>query len=60
MNKEWINKIQLTIEQGVILFIDYGYSTLDYYHPSRSDGNLLCHYRHHVHNNPFFYPGLQN
>tara|TARA_B100001540_G_scaffold161917_1_gene143274 strand:+ start:1484 stop:2662 length:1179 start_codon:yes stop_codon:yes gene_type:complete len=58
--KEWINKIQLTIEQGVILFIDYGYSTLDYYHPSRSDGNLLCHYQHHVHNNPFFYPGLQD
>ena len=24
------------------------------------DGNLLCHYQHHVHNNPFFYPGLQD
>ena len=58
--KEWLNIIQSTIDEGVILFIDYGYSVLDYYHPSRFDGNLLCHYRHHVHNDPFFYPGLQD
>jgi len=32
----------------------------DYYHNEKSDGNLLCHYRHYVHNDPFFYPGLQD
>ncbi len=28
--------------------------------PSRGDGTLLCHYRHRVHADPFWYPGLQD
>ena len=58
--KIWLDSVQSVMGKGVILFIDYGYSMSDYYHPERSDGNLLCHYQHHVHNNPFFYPGLQD
>ncbi len=58
--KVWLNSIQSVIKKGVILLIDYGYSMSDYYHYEKSDGNLLCHYRHYVHNNPFFYPGLQD
>ena len=58
--KIWLDSVQSVIEKGVILFIDYGYSMSDYYHPEKFDGNLLCHYRHYVHNDPFFYPGLQD
>ena len=58
--KIWLDSIQSVMGKGVILFIDYGYSMSDYYHPERSDGNLLCYYRHHVHDDPFFYPGLQD
>ena len=58
--KIWLDSVQSVIEKGVILFIDYGYSISDYYHPEKFDGNLLCHYRHHAHNDPFFYPGLQD
>ena len=58
--KIWLDSVQSVMRKGVILFIDYGYSMSDYYHPERSDGNLLCHYKHHIHDDPFFYPGLQD
>ena len=58
--EKWISGLEKILQRGVMLFIDYGYSTSDYYHPDRIDGSLLCHYRHRVHADPFFYPGLQD
>jgi len=58
--KKWLSGLESVLEQGVILFIDYGYSNAEYYHAERTDGSLLCHYRHRVHADPFFYPGLQD
>jgi SAM-dependent MidA family methyltransferase len=49
-----------TLEAGTLLFIDYGFGRREYYHPQRSTGTLMCHYRHHVHDDPFFLPGLQD
>jgi SAM-dependent MidA family methyltransferase len=48
------------LQQGVILLIDYGFGREEYYHSQRSQGTLMCHYRHHVHDNPFYLPGLQD
>ncbi|SFE07905.1 class I SAM-dependent methyltransferase [Nitrosomonas sp. Nm166] len=48
------------LQQGVILLIDYGFGRDEYYHPQRSQGTLMCHYRHHAHDDPFFLPGLQD
>jgi SAM-dependent MidA family methyltransferase len=48
------------IESGVALFIDYGFPEREYYHAQRSMGTMRCHYRHHVHGDPFFWPGLQD
>jgi SAM-dependent MidA family methyltransferase len=48
------------LEAGTLLFIDYGFGRREYYHPQRSAGTLMCHYRHHVHDDPFFLPGLQD
>ena len=58
--KQWVSGLEAVLKSGVILFIDYGYSKQEYYHPARNDGTLLCHYRHHVHADPFYYPGLQD
>ena len=58
--KPWLDALQNKLEKGIILFIDYGYPANDYYHPDQHDGHLLCHYRHHAHADPFFYPGLQD
>lgn len=48
------------LQQGALLFIDYGYGAGEYYHPLRSSGTLMCHYRHHAHDDPFYLPGLQD
>ncbi len=48
------------LERGVILMLDYGFGQSEYYHPQRSQGTLMCHFRHHAHADPFFLPGLQD
>ena len=48
------------IERGVVFFVDYGYTAADYYHAQRSRGTLMCHYRHHAHEDPFTLVGLQD
>jgi len=56
----WIVSMAEMMEQAVMLIIDYGFSTQEYYHPQRAQGTLMCHYRHRSHDNPFVYPGLQD
>jgi SAM-dependent MidA family methyltransferase len=48
------------METGAFIFIDYGFGAGEYYHPQRSRGTLMCHYRHHAHDDPFYLPGLQD
>lgn len=48
------------LQQGAMLFIDYGFPRREYYHPQRANGTLMCHYRHHAHDDPLFLPGLQD
>lgn len=48
------------LDRGVILLIDYGFPAREYYHPQRSAGTLMCHYRHHAHDDPFCLVGLQD
>ena len=48
------------LDKGVLLFIDYGFGAGEYYHAQRAQGTLMCHYRHHAHDAPFFLPGLQD
>ena len=44
----------------MLLLIDYGFPRREYYHPDRSKGTLMCHYRHRVHGNPLILLGLQD
>jgi SAM-dependent MidA family methyltransferase len=48
------------LHQGLLLFIDYGFPRHELYHAQRSQGTLMCHYRHQAHDDPFLYPGLQD
>jgi SAM-dependent MidA family methyltransferase len=48
------------LEKGAAILIDYGFPAHEYYHPQRALGTLMCHYRHHAHPDPFYYPGLQD
>ncbi|MGN6648464.1 class I SAM-dependent methyltransferase [Trinickia sp.] len=48
------------LARGAAIFIDYGFPRGEYYHPQRTEGTLMCHYRHHAHGDPFLNPGLQD
>ena len=56
----FVRSLAGVLEKGVALFVDYGFPQKEYYHPQRSAGTLMCHYRHHAHADPFFLPGLQD
>jgi SAM-dependent MidA family methyltransferase len=45
---------------GALLVFDYGFPQAEFYHPQRSDGTLMGHYRHHAHADPFLWPGLSD
>lgn len=48
------------LQQGAMIFVDYGFGEREYYHPQRDRGTLMCHFRHRAHDDPFFLPGLQD
>ncbi len=48
------------LESGLLLFFDYGFPAHEFFHPQRDRGTLMCHYRHHAHDDPFLWPGLQD
>lgn len=56
----WIRLLARALERGAILVADYGFPAREYYHPQRSTGTLACHYRHRMHGDPFYLPGLQD
>lgn len=56
----WMEGVGEFLGAGAVLLIDYGYSRADFYHPQRSAGTLMCHYRHRAHPDPLVYPGLQD
>ncbi|MEE9119306.1 MAG: SAM-dependent methyltransferase [Calditrichia bacterium] len=58
--KPWLNSLNDVLNKGLILISDYGYPRQEYFNPQRSTGTLICHYRQHVHDDPFLYPGLQD
>jgi SAM-dependent MidA family methyltransferase len=58
--RPWLRGAAGCLRRGLLLLIDYGYPRSEYYHPQRSSGTLLCHYRQHAHDDPLILPGLQD
>ena len=56
----WIASAAGSLSRGVLLLIDYGFPRDEYYHPQRSTGTLMCHYRHRAHTDPLVLVGLQD
>lgn len=56
----WVRTLGTTLTAGVMLLLDYGFPRREFYHAERRQGTLMCHYRHTAHDDPFFYPGLQD
>jgi SAM-dependent MidA family methyltransferase len=56
----WVSSLAGSLRRGAVFVIDYGLPRREYYHPDRTGGTLMCHYRHRAHSDPFFRPGLQD
>jgi SAM-dependent MidA family methyltransferase len=56
----FLQSISDILAAGMVLLIDYGFPRREYYHPQRAQGTLMCHYRHHAHDDPLILVGLQD
>ncbi len=56
----WMDAIAGSLRRGLLLFVDYGYVRREFYLPERDDGTLMAHYRHNAHNDPLWWPGLND
>jgi len=56
----WIQSLSDILAAGLVLLIDYGFPSSEYYHPQRNQGTLMCHYQHYAHDNPLILVGLQD
>lgn len=56
----FVRALEAAVKQGALILPDYGFVASEYYHPQRHMGTLICHYRHHSHDDPFHLPGLED
>jgi len=56
----WVQAVVGGMQRGALLFIDYGHPRAEYYQPQRSDGTMRAFRRHHVSDDVFAWPGLQD
>ncbi len=56
----WVQAVAGGLKRGVLLFVDYGYPRTEYYCPQRDAGTLRAFYRHHIHEDWYRWPGLQD
>ncbi len=57
---DWLADLAIILKKGFLMTIDYGYEAEELYHPSRSEGTLLCYYRHAPSTNPYIRLGYQD
>ncbi len=57
---QWMQALSASMKQGHVLLIDYGFPQHELYLAERSQGTLMCHYRHTAHPDPLTLIGLQD
>ncbi len=58
--RAWMRSLAERLDEGAVFVFDYGFPRREYYHPQRTTGTLMCHYRHQAHADPFAHPGEQD
>lgn len=56
----WVRQLGAWLKAGAALLIDYGFPGREYYHPQRMTGTLMCHFRHHSHDQALVLAGIQD
>ena len=57
---DWMQQVARVLHRGVVITIDYGHTSQDYFSPERKDGTLICYYQHSVSTNPYERIGEQD
>jgi SAM-dependent MidA family methyltransferase len=58
--KTWLESVAVTLKEGFVLTIDYGYSAKEYYSDDRTGGTLLCYHKHTLNDSPYQNIGQQD
>ena len=58
--KKWVQRINKSINNGVIMIIDYGYNSQEYFLDDRMEGTLVCIHNHQSHFDPLINIGRQD
>jgi SAM-dependent MidA family methyltransferase len=53
-----VSSLARRCDAGAMFLIDYGFPAMEYYHPQRSAGTVMAHYRHRALADILFLPGL--
>ncbi len=53
-----VSSLAQRCEAGALVVIDYGFPAGEYYHPQRSAGTVMAHYRHRAFADVLYLPGL--
>jgi SAM-dependent MidA family methyltransferase len=56
----WLQAVIGGLRNGALLLVDYGYARGEYYLPERRDGTLRAFRQHHLIDDVFAWPGLQD
>ncbi len=56
----WLQAVIGRLRDGALLFVDYGHPRREYYQPQRRDGTVRAFRRHHLVDDLYAYPGLQD
>ena len=56
----WVADLPRFIRRGLALLLDYGNPRHDHYHPARGEGSVRCYWKHRLHHDPLWLPGLQD
>ncbi len=57
---KWIKELGASLKKGFVLTIDYGYPSSELYQEYRSNGTLMCYYKHTANENPYQHIGEQD
>jgi SAM-dependent MidA family methyltransferase len=57
---DWMRGATQLLKRGFVMTIDYGYEAEELYAPWRTDGTLLCFYRHNPSSDPYVRIGRQD
>ncbi len=56
----WMERVAGAVDRGVVITIDYGHTSRDYFAPERQRGTLMGYHRHTVSTNPYARVGEQD